>query len=272
MLNWLKNIFSPPAAIEKEIPKPVGHTDPAPVAPTETAASFKSRGDTHLDQGDWARAAAQYKKALELNPDFAEVHNNLGLALMRQGENDQAKHHLQQAVSIKPDMFNTYYVLGMLAQQLGQFVEATDHFAKVITIRPDFKEGYIAHAGALSDARLFDAALASYERAIVLDPADPSANWGKSLVQLAMGDYEHGWRQYEWRWKDFAKGVARHYPPATLVGRSIHQRQDSADLSRTGLWRCLSVLPLHSHAGYAWGTSGTGNTQRNHGPAVYIEG
>ena len=41
-------------------------------------------------QGKLDQAMAQYTEALRLKPDYAEAHNNLGLALAAQGKLDQA--------------------------------------------------------------------------------------------------------------------------------------------------------------------------------------
>jgi hypothetical protein len=35
-----------------------------------------------------------------------------------------------------------------------------------------------------------------------LQPDYAEAHWNESLVRLLMGDYERGWRKYEWRWKN----------------------------------------------------------------------
>ena len=42
------------------------------------------------DQGKLDEAVACYRRALELKPDFAEAHNNLGNALKDQGKLDEA--------------------------------------------------------------------------------------------------------------------------------------------------------------------------------------
>jgi hypothetical protein len=43
--------------------------------------------------------------------------------------------------------------------------------------------------------------LASFDRAIALNPEYAGANWNKSLLKLLMGEYLEGWKLYEWRWK-----------------------------------------------------------------------
>jgi len=68
----------------------------------------------HLDRGQLEEAINHYKKALEINPDYVEAHNNLGNALVRQGQGeadasvrrrlgDEALAHFHKALEIKPD-------------------------------------------------------------------------------------------------------------------------------------------------------------------------
>ena len=42
-------------------------------------------------------------RALSINPDLAEAHNNVGIILIQQGNLDAAISHFQDAVRIKPD-------------------------------------------------------------------------------------------------------------------------------------------------------------------------
>ena len=55
------------------------------------------------DQGNLDEAVACYRRALELKPDFAEAHNNLGNALKDQGKLDEAVACYRRALELKPD-------------------------------------------------------------------------------------------------------------------------------------------------------------------------
>jgi hypothetical protein len=45
-------------------------------------------------------------------------------------------------------------------------------------------------------------ALASYDRAIKIDPSFADAQFNRSLNLLFLGDFARGWNAYEWRWKN----------------------------------------------------------------------
>ena len=53
-------------------------------------------------RGQVDEAIAHYQKALEIKPDYAEAHNNLGLGLAGRGQFDEAIAHYRKALEIEP--------------------------------------------------------------------------------------------------------------------------------------------------------------------------
>ena len=64
------------------------------------------------DQGKLDEAVACYRRALELKPDYAEAHNNLGNALKDQGKLDEAVACYRRALELKPDFAEAHNNLG----------------------------------------------------------------------------------------------------------------------------------------------------------------
>ena len=60
------------------------------------------RGETLLEAGRFADAAAQFREALATMPDSAAVHNNLGVALASAGDLAGAASHFREAVGLDP--------------------------------------------------------------------------------------------------------------------------------------------------------------------------
>ena len=65
------------------------------------------------DQGKLDEAIACYRRALELKPDYAVAHNNLGNALKDQGKLDEAAACYRRALELKPDYAAAHNNLGM---------------------------------------------------------------------------------------------------------------------------------------------------------------
>jgi protein O-mannosyl-transferase len=60
-------------------------------------------GNVWLDRANLDKAVAHYLEALRLKPDYAEAHNNLGLALMRKGKGDEAAAQFREALKNDPE-------------------------------------------------------------------------------------------------------------------------------------------------------------------------
>ncbi|HEY5649149.1 MAG TPA: tetratricopeptide repeat protein [Nitrospiria bacterium] len=62
------------------------------------AAGWNRDGIDHLKREHWRKAAADFARALEVDPDFAHAHFNRGLALRQQGKEADATEHFRLAL------------------------------------------------------------------------------------------------------------------------------------------------------------------------------
>ena len=77
------------------------------------------RGEQRLDE-----AAAAYRRAVELRPDFADAHNNLGTVLKTQGKLDDAIAACRRAAELLPESAMVLCNLGSVLTDQGKTVEA----------------------------------------------------------------------------------------------------------------------------------------------------
>jgi hypothetical protein len=103
---------------------------------------------------------------LELNP-VAESHNGLAALLIEQGHLDEALRHCRRALDMKPDYAKAHANLGTIALDEGRAEKAIGH----------------------------------YQRAIACDAALPEPHLGLALAWLTLGDYRHGFAEFQWRWQ-----------------------------------------------------------------------
>src|SRR2546423_12658967 len=66
------------------------------------AGNWNRLGDKHLAARNFREAAAHYEQALRLYPDFAEAHDNLGIALQHLKEWREAVNRHPQATGLDP--------------------------------------------------------------------------------------------------------------------------------------------------------------------------
>jgi Flp pilus assembly protein TadD len=75
-------------------------------------------------------------RAIALRPDYAEAHNNLGLALSQSGRSNEAIPHLRTSLRLKPALFQTHNNLGIALASSGRPDEALKAFEQAAQLNP----------------------------------------------------------------------------------------------------------------------------------------
>jgi len=67
-----------------------------------SAAARNQDGMDHLLREHWEKAAADFQRALEADPDLAAAHFNLALALDQEGKHEEAAQHFKKSIQLAP--------------------------------------------------------------------------------------------------------------------------------------------------------------------------
>jgi tetratricopeptide (TPR) repeat protein/ADP-heptose:LPS heptosyltransferase len=232
-----------------------------------SAETWQALGVARARLGRHQTAEEAYREALRLRPDYAEAHNNLGQSLEALGRPAEALSCYQECLRIRPDLAQAHVNLGGLLIKSRRFAEAEGHTERALNLAPHSADAHFLHGTVLmalerhGDAEValrqaatlnanswdihqklgdtswilghWQAARASYERALVLQPGnaltmgnlglvlsdlglldESLAMFGRSLaidrnnhefhrnralVWLLQGDFARGWPEYEWR-------------------------------------------------------------------------
>jgi Flp pilus assembly protein TadD len=78
---------------------------------------------------------AEFNEALRLRPEFAEAHNNIGLVLAQNGDDEKASNEFREAVRIRPDYADAHANLGAVLL-LSDVDQAISELEKAISIDP----------------------------------------------------------------------------------------------------------------------------------------
>jgi tetratricopeptide (TPR) repeat protein len=103
-------------------------------------------------KGQVDEAIVHYRSALEIQPDLAEAHNNLGTALARKGSQHEAIAQYEAALSLRPDSPEPHNGLGGVLFSQRKIKEAIWHFGRALEIRPNFAHACDSLAWALATA------------------------------------------------------------------------------------------------------------------------
>lgn len=99
-----------------------------------------NEGNDLLKAKKYDEAAAKFKAAVALYDLDAEFHNNLGVALIRQGLVDPAEAEFRKAISLDPNVWDMWNNLGRVLFRKHQYADAKQAFAKALTLNPPAEE------------------------------------------------------------------------------------------------------------------------------------
>lgn len=170
-------------------------------------------------------ALEHFRAAVEIAPDDADVHFKLANSLKRLGAYERAADHYRRSLELEPDQPGVLCNLGAALAATGKLDEAAAAFARATVVEPDLPEAYNNLANVRKEQGRREDALALYDRAVELRPEYADARFNRAQMLLLMGDWERGWREYEWRY-ELLKGPLPRVPlpiwdGAPLEGRSI---------------------------------------------------
>ncbi|HVT87517.1 MAG TPA: tetratricopeptide repeat protein [Tepidisphaeraceae bacterium] len=172
-----------------------------PVEPTcvnNLAALLQQKGDWAgasrlLAQSFWfmgnhAQAIQYWKRVLELSPNDADTHVNLGAALSLFGPESEAAMHFQRALQIHPKHVFAWINLGWLMHRAGKPNEAVHCYKQALGIDPNNSQALSRLGSVFREAQEIDAAIEACTRAIQIEPKQVGAWINLGYSYLDQGD------------------------------------------------------------------------------------
>ncbi len=100
----------------------------------------------------YARAAALYKKRLEIVPRDPDLFDGLGFVLDELGQSQEAADAYQHAIDLRPNDGVAVFNRGVVLEHLGAFQEAVDAYRRAVELSPQDSDAYAALGAALGKA------------------------------------------------------------------------------------------------------------------------
>lgn len=151
-------------------------------------------------------AAKEARKALQLDPQYAEAHHLLGVIYMQQGKLLEAKKELQIALRLIPD-------------------------------EAEFHNTFAALLGALGPGSLREA-IEHHKQALALKPDVPGFHWRYGLLLASCGDLNAAWQETE-----VCLRLNPDYADAHLLQAEILRRQENFSEAEKSTLLALAIEP-----------------------------
>lgn len=137
------------------------------------------------------------RRAIRLNGNVADAHNNLGNALRASRRFDEALSSFDRATALRKDLVPALYNRGLTLADLGRHDEALASYDRVIALAPKHADAYQNRSAALRKLGRFDAALASLDKAIALNPNDTGVHNDRGNVLNDLERFDEALASYD---------------------------------------------------------------------------
>ena len=134
---------------------------------------------------DWGRAAEEYQRALEINPNYSEAHHSYAELLMASGRSNEAIAEIRRAEELDPLLPALRVHVGMVYSCVGQHDRAIEQLRNTAQLNPDYDLVYSALGIVYLRKAMYPEAIANLEKALDMDKDDPDVVL--DIVELAYG-------------------------------------------------------------------------------------
>jgi tetratricopeptide (TPR) repeat protein len=100
----------------------------------------------YFGQQEYAKALAEYEKAIEINPEFSQPYNQVGYAYRFLGKYEAAEEAFKKYIEIIPDDPNPQDSYAELLMKMGNYETSIEHYEKALSINATFIPSYIGIA------------------------------------------------------------------------------------------------------------------------------
>jgi len=103
---------------------------------TPAANHELARGAQAMERKDFEHAITHFDRAIEMSPNFAEAHNQRGLALYLMERYEPSIESCRRAVELMPCHFGALAGMGHCYAHLGQTREAIESYERALAVNP----------------------------------------------------------------------------------------------------------------------------------------
>ncbi|HYA49337.1 MAG TPA: tetratricopeptide repeat protein, partial [Burkholderiales bacterium] len=111
--------------------------------PEPTAAAYEILGACDMAKNDLGRAVADFRRAVELDPQLTNVHYRIGWIAEKQGRLDVAEAEYVKELEVSPQHFKALYNLARVYQTTGQVEKERETLEKCLQADPKFPLTYL---------------------------------------------------------------------------------------------------------------------------------
>lgn len=94
-------------------------------------------GDYYGRQGNFEKAAEEFKKAIELKPNYADAYHNLGNTYRQMGKPEEALENYEKALEFNSSLWQSYHQIAALRFEAGEFEKSEEYLKRALELNPE---------------------------------------------------------------------------------------------------------------------------------------
>ncbi|MEM9293529.1 MAG: tetratricopeptide repeat protein [Acidobacteriota bacterium] len=147
-------------------------------------------GQVHSAMSNTDEAIRYYSKAMEMDPNYSEYHNERGSLYLRQGRYEEAIADYHRAIELSPPYVEVWTNLGQCYRQVGQFEAAIQAYSRGLDLDPNNLLAAVGRGQAFEGVEQLDLARSDYDHALALDPEQWDTLGSRAVVLYQLGELE----------------------------------------------------------------------------------
>jgi tetratricopeptide (TPR) repeat protein len=183
--------------------------------------------------------------------DDARNHVDRGNAFMYLHEYARAIADYDRAIELDPKHVNAFYNRGLARESLQEYQDALKDYASAIALAPEHVKALINRGGIYQRLNDHDAAIADFDRALAISPTEPLAYGKRSLSNRYLKNFDRAFADAE-----RAISLAPNYGYAYRQRALIHLERQQFEAAIADFGRSLELDPsediLYYERAQAW--------------------
>jgi len=188
---------------------------------TTPANDHLNKGLRYFKENKYEQAMSEFKKAIEIDPDFYQAYHNLGLTYASMNQFQDAKYSFEKAIQINPNVAETYKSLGKVCVALKNYEESLDYYIKYTELNPNDASAYFDIGMVCNYLGNAEKMMHYFEEAVRVNPNFAEAFSGIGSTYLHLKQYDKAKKNLQKAKELFEK--QGNYKAASEVNKSLER-------------------------------------------------
>ncbi|HVJ50919.1 MAG TPA: tetratricopeptide repeat-containing glycosyltransferase family protein [Aliidongia sp.] len=172
----------------------------APSPPvSKTVDQWLADAGAHEQAGRFVEAELLMAQIIAAKPNYHPALNQAAIVSFKRKRTPEAIERLARAIALAPEVMIYHRNICELYRTQNRLDEAMAHALRAVELAPEDAGAHYNLSVVRYDRLEIAEAITAVRRSLALDPSNASAHFELAECLLADGQFEEGWREYEWR-------------------------------------------------------------------------